>query len=154
MITSQIISETWLWKVLLTRDFFLIAGKGGPVLQKLYHIIYSFLYHDFHPLIDRNFSMSIILSFFYSVFFFFLSYWLLLIFSCVLYCYKECWMRVLPPKWYLFLLWPKVKMSRNNSAELKDIFAFKGYCQIVHWYLYFLIIQWLVSFMSLVVSFF
>lgn len=88
----------------------------------------------------------------FSLFLF--SYWWAYIFSCVLYCYKECWMQVLHQKWYLFLLWPKVKMSRNKSAELKDIFAFNGYCQIFHWYLYFLIIQWLVSFMSLVNCFF
>lgn len=54
-----------------TCDFFLISGKGGSVLQKLNHIIYSFLYHDFHLLIDRNFSMFIIVNFFYSFFFFF-----------------------------------------------------------------------------------
>ena len=56
-----------------TCDFFLISGKGGSVFQKLNHIIYSFLYHDFHLLIDRNFSMFIIVSFFYSFFFFFLT---------------------------------------------------------------------------------
>ena len=88
----------------------------------------------------------------FSLFFF--PYWWLFIFSCVLYCYKECWMQVLHQNWYLFLLWPKVKMFRNKSEELKDIFAFNGYCQILHWYLYFLIIQWLVSFMSLVNCFF
>lgn len=52
--------------------FLLIWGKGGSVLQNSNNIIYSFLHRDFHPLIDGNFSISIILGLFYSVLFFFL----------------------------------------------------------------------------------
>lgn len=57
-------------KVSLTRVTSFDFREGGSVLQKLNHI-YSFLYYDFHLLIDREFLHVYYSKFLYSVYFIF-----------------------------------------------------------------------------------